>query len=104
MIAKLVTYGKDRTEAMDIMRKALNEYKVVGLKNNLKFVKRIFDDAIFQNGEYDTGFIEQNVETLLKKDKIDNFLKLASVICRNSDKSTGIKLPSESNEEFFCNF
>lgn len=76
------------------MKKALNDYKVVGLKNNLKFVKRIFNDAIFQQGEYDTGYIEQNVDTLLKKDKIDPFLKLSSIICRNSDKSVNIKLPS----------
>lgn len=44
MIAKLITYGKDRTEAIDLMKKALADYKVVGLNNNLKFLKRVIAD------------------------------------------------------------
>ena len=42
MIAKLITYGETRAEAMDKMKNALEDYKVVGLKNNLKFLKRVF--------------------------------------------------------------
>jgi 3-methylcrotonyl-CoA carboxylase alpha subunit len=47
MIAKLITYGEDRTEALEKMKTALNDYKVVGLKNNLKFLKRVFDNKVF---------------------------------------------------------
>ena len=43
------------------MKKALRGYKVVGLNNNLKFLKRVFDNAVFNEGKYDTGFIEQNI-------------------------------------------
>lgn len=67
MIAKLITYGNTRAEAIDLMRKALNDYKVVGLNNNLKFLKRVFANSIFHEGNYDTGFIEQNIATLLNK-------------------------------------
>lgn len=67
MIAKLITYGKDRTEAIELMQKALRDYKLVGFNNNLRFLKRVFDDPIFQQGDYDTGFIEQNINTLLSK-------------------------------------
>jgi len=67
MIAKLITYGKTRTEAIDLMKKALREYKIVGFNNNLKFLKRVFENDIFRHGEYDTGFIEQNIATLLHK-------------------------------------
>jgi len=67
MIAKLITYGKTRTEAIDLMKKALREYKIVGFNNNLKFLKRVFENDIFRQGEYDTGFIEQNIATLLHK-------------------------------------
>ena len=42
MIAKLITYAPARDEAIDKMKNALQDYKVVGLKNNLKFLKRVF--------------------------------------------------------------
>ena len=44
MIAKLVTYGPTRSESIENMKKALKDYKIVGLNNNLKFLKRVFDN------------------------------------------------------------
>lgn len=67
MIAKLITYGKDRDEAIDLMKNALADYKVVGLNTNLKFLKRVIGDMTFKSGDYDTGYIEQNIASLLKK-------------------------------------
>lgn len=77
------------------MKKALDDYKVVGLRNNLKFLKRVFENNIFQGGEYDTSFIEKNIDTLVKKDKVTNFDKIAAIICRNHSKCQAIPLPSE---------
>lgn len=67
MIAKLITYGKDRNEAIDLMKKALSDYRVVGLPNNLKFLKRVISDPIFAKGDYDTSYIPENINSLLKK-------------------------------------
>lgn len=50
MIAKLITYAPNREEAMDKMKIALQDYKVVGLNNNLKFLKRVFDNQTFREG------------------------------------------------------
>ena len=58
----------------------------MGLKNNLKFLKRVFKNGIFQEGDYDTSFIENNIDTLIKKDKVTAFEKVAAVICRNHHK------------------
>jgi acetyl-CoA carboxylase biotin carboxylase subunit len=49
------------------MKKALKDYRIVGLNNNLKFLKRVFSNPVFHEGNYDTGFIEQNITTLLNK-------------------------------------
>lgn len=57
MIAKLITYGEDRNTAIDLMKKALSEYRVVGLPNNLKFLKRVIEDPKFARGEFDTSYI-----------------------------------------------
>ena len=67
MIAKLITYGKDRNEAIDLMKKALSDYRVVGLPNNLKFLKRVISDPIFAKGDYDTSYIPEIINSLLKK-------------------------------------
>jgi acetyl/propionyl-CoA carboxylase alpha subunit len=95
MIAKLITYAPTREQAIDKMKTALQDYKVVGLKNNLKFLKRVFENDIFRGGEYDTSFIEKNVDTLIKKDKVSNFDKIAAVVCRNHNKCKEIALPAE---------
>lgn len=86
MIAKLITYGQNRTQAIELMKEALKDYKIVGLNNNLRFLKRVFDNAEFQHGDYDTSFIEQNVDSLLKKNEnIDYFDLVTAVIARTLD-------------------
>ena len=94
MIAKLITYGKDRPHAIELMKQALKQYKVVGLNNNLRFLKRVFDDPIFQQGDYDTGFIEQNIDTLLNKaEDIDSFDLVTAAIARDLKFQSKINLP-----------
>jgi 3-methylcrotonyl-CoA carboxylase alpha subunit len=57
MISKLITWGKDRTEAMDRLYQALDDYKVIGLPTNIKFMKRVLLNDTFKHGEFDTSFI-----------------------------------------------
>ena len=40
------------------MHKALDEYKVVGLPNNINFLKKVVNHPVFQSGVFDTSFIE----------------------------------------------
>lgn len=59
MIAKLITWGKNREEAIDIMRRALDEFKVEGIDTNIHFQKEIITDDSFRSGNYATNFIEE---------------------------------------------
>jgi acetyl-CoA carboxylase biotin carboxylase subunit len=59
MIGKLITYGKDRREAMDKMSRALSEYMITGVKTTIPFQQAILQDPNFRRGVYSTGFIEQ---------------------------------------------
>jgi acetyl-CoA carboxylase biotin carboxylase subunit len=59
MIAKLVAYGSDRNEAISRLSRALDEYRVVGIKTTLPFFKEIIKDKAFLAGRLDTGFIER---------------------------------------------
>jgi acetyl-CoA carboxylase biotin carboxylase subunit len=59
MIGKLITYGKDRREAMDKMSRALSEYMITGIKTTISFQQAILQDPNFRRGVYSTTFIEQ---------------------------------------------
>lgn len=57
MISKLAVYGKDRNEAIDRMRRALEEYEVGGIKTTLPFFRDVMRDPEFIAGDLDTSFI-----------------------------------------------
>jgi propionyl-CoA carboxylase alpha chain len=59
MICKLVTWGNDRSEAMDRMRDALDCYKIRGLDHNINFLRAILDHPRFIRGELSTKFIPE---------------------------------------------
>ena len=59
MIGKLITYGKDRREAMDKMSRALGEYMITGVKTTISFQQAILQDPNFRRGVYSTGFVDQ---------------------------------------------
>jgi acetyl-CoA carboxylase biotin carboxylase subunit len=59
LIGKLITYGKDRREAMDKMSRALGEYMITGVKTTIPFEQAILQDPNFRRGVYSTNFIEQ---------------------------------------------
>lgn len=83
MIAKLVVWGKDRSTAIGTLNKALNEYKVVGLPTNLRFLRTCSQHPEFLHGEYDTGFIEKHSKELLQQvTKIENEVILSSVVSK----------------------
>lgn len=57
MIAKLIVYGQDRTEAIHKMRRALDEMIIEGIDTNIEFLFKILEHEKFINGEIDTSFI-----------------------------------------------
>lgn len=59
LIGKLITYGKDRREAMDRMSRALGEYIITGVKTTIPFEQAILQDPNFRRGVYSTNFIDQ---------------------------------------------
>lgn len=61
MIAKLVVHGRDRTEALRVLRKALDEYKVVGVSTNVEFLRILAGNEAFIQGEVETGFIPVSI-------------------------------------------
>ncbi len=59
MIAKLVAYGKDRTEAIERMLRAIDEYQITGITTTLAFGKFVMKHEAFTSGNFDTHFIKK---------------------------------------------
>jgi propionyl-CoA carboxylase alpha chain len=59
MIAKLVTYGKDREEAMDRQIEALDSFAIEGIGHNIDFLSALMQHPRFRAGELTTGFIAE---------------------------------------------
>ena len=58
MLAKLITYGKDREEAIQLMIGAISEYKIKGISTTLPFGKFVCEHQAFSSGEFDTHFVK----------------------------------------------
>lgn len=58
LVGKLITWGSDRTEAIDRMRSALDEFVIEGIKTTIPFHRALMRDEQFRAGQFDTKFIE----------------------------------------------
>jgi acetyl/propionyl-CoA carboxylase alpha subunit len=58
MLSKLVTYGETRNEAIQLMIKAINDYKVVGVETTLPFGKFVCEHEAFVSGNFNTHFVK----------------------------------------------
>src|SRR5690625_302193 len=61
MIAKLITYGKTREEAIVRMKRALDEFVIEGIHTTIPFHRLIMDHEVFIQGDFNTNFLEENL-------------------------------------------
>lgn len=59
LISKLITWGRDRSEAIQRMRRALDEYFIAGIKTTIPFFKRLLESPEFLAGDLDTGLLDR---------------------------------------------
>ncbi|QWE27674.1 acetyl-CoA carboxylase biotin carboxylase subunit [Polynucleobacter sp. AP-Ainpum-60-G11] len=70
MIAKLIVHGKDRTEAIEKMRAALNDFVIRGIHSNIPFQAALLQHPRFVSGDFTTGFIAEEYPDGFKKDSV----------------------------------
>jgi acetyl-CoA carboxylase biotin carboxylase subunit len=59
LLSKLVAWGYSRQDAIRRMRRAVAEYKVLGIKTTLPFFERVLHHPAFLSGDFDTSFVEK---------------------------------------------
>jgi propionyl-CoA carboxylase alpha chain len=70
MIAKLIVHGKDRAEAIEKMRTALNDFVIRGIHSNIPFQSALLQHPRFVSGDFTTGFIAEEYPEGFKKDSV----------------------------------
>ncbi len=71
MIAKVICYGHDREEAMNRMQRALSQFVVEGIHTTIPLHQKIFADADFRRGDFDTKFMERFFEREAERKKAE---------------------------------
>ena len=80
MLSKLITYGKNRDEAIQLMLKAIEDYHIEGVQTTLPFGKFVFEHEAFRTGNFDTHFVKNYYSPEVLKAKTNEEAKIAAII------------------------
>lgn len=80
MIAKLVTHGKDRMDAIQKMKTAIKEYKIEGVSTTLPFGQFVLENDAFLSGKFDTHFVKKHYTPDKLVAKQEKQARLAAVV------------------------
>lgn len=102
MIAKLITWGKDRAEAIGRMIRAIDEYQITGITTTLPFGKFVMQHDAFTGGNFDTHFVSNYFKPEVLQTSNEAEAQIAALIMDrlltgNKTASTELTLPVENN-------
>ena len=88
MIAKLIAHGKDRTEAIQRMVRAITDFRVYGVETTLDFCKWAIQQEAFVSGNFDTNFVKNyftpEVLTTYSEDEATVAAEFAAMLLNDS--------------------
>jgi acetyl-CoA carboxylase, biotin carboxylase subunit len=95
MISKLVCFGETRGEAVLRMRRALEEYRIMGVKTNIPFHQHMMDSHRFLTGQFDTQFVEERFSMAEREapDELEAAILATLVAHRQSRQASQIVAP-----------
>jgi acetyl-CoA carboxylase biotin carboxylase subunit len=80
LISKLIVRGETRGEAILRMRRALEEYKIVGVRTNIPFHQHLMDSPRFMGGQYDTRFVEERFSMDAAEEVKEGSAEIAAIL------------------------
>jgi len=104
MIAKLITHGKDRNEAIARMVRAIDEYEITGCQTTLSFCRWAIQHNAFVSGDFDTHFVKKyfTPEVLQTQDETEMIAAAIAAVdwLNNSTKTTAISDKTKSASQW----
>ncbi|MFB9052330.1 acetyl/propionyl/methylcrotonyl-CoA carboxylase subunit alpha [Formosa undariae] len=80
LLAKLITHGNTREEAILTMLDAIENYKIEGIATTLTFGKFVFENKAFRKGDFDTNFVNLYYKPEILENITKNEAKIAALI------------------------
>ncbi|CRK91156.1 CLUMA_CG004841, isoform A [Clunio marinus] len=107
MIAKLVVWGRDRTQALNSLIFRLSNYHITGLDTNVNFLINLARHDYFQKGDVHTGFIDQHFESLFPPTTVSNEVLVQAaiglIVNENNSASQNTLRANQLNDPFAMN-
>jgi len=102
MIAKLIVYGADRTQALQRLRDALAECEIVGPKSNIAFLERLARHPVVVEGRIDTGYLDRHLDEFLTGDASpsEHVLFAAATAALLCDERTLVTASAHGNDPY----
>ena len=96
MISKLITYGKTRIEAIELMIKAIENYKISGVETTLPFGKFVMNHESFRSGNFNTHFVKNYYSPQLLENELKNEAKIAALLALKlyTEEQKIVRLPN----------
>ena len=99
MISKLISFGKDREEAINRMIRAIDDYKIIGVETTLPFCKFVLKHEAFTSGNFDTHFINHYFKPeMLAVENEDEALIAALFVAKMMNENKAATLSAIKNE------
>ncbi len=80
LIAKLIVWGETRPQAIVRLRRALEEYRIAGVRTNIPFHQSMMASYPFLSGEYDTRFVEEQFPSIDAAENRELYLDIAALL------------------------
>lgn len=105
MIAKLITYGATRSEALERMKHAISDYQIVGVETTLPFGKFVFNHETFIRGEIDTHFVKKHFtpDAVVNSNKAEKEIAAKVALKIYLEESAKLKKQSSPNNNWVSN-
>lgn len=97
MISKLITFGANREEAIDRMKRAIVDYEIVGITTTLPFASFVMNHESFISGDFDTHFVNKHFEPEMLNVQNDTEEELAAIIASQLFKEKA-KITNNENQ------
>ena len=99
MISKLITYGKDREEAISKMIRAIRDYTIVGVKTTLPFADFVMQNKHFVSGNFDTHFIKKHFNAKDLEESREDEAHIAALLAKHivSNHKTSMSISSSES-------
>ena len=105
MLSKLITYGKDREEAISRMKRAIQDYTIVGVKTTLPFASLVMDNAHFISGDFDTHFVKTHfTDSSVLDNSNEEEAQIAALLAKHLQSENSSQISVEKRSQSSSNW